>query len=152
MKSLLSANPLGQRLTLILAAALAAIPMLVVALPANGASRAHGASKVHGASRVHAGLARAANAGCYTDGSNKGYVRVNDVAIHGAAWQRTGPSDRFCGGYNTLQPGDDAYYICYTFDGSGRSWTFLHNLRTGVAGWTLDSQLRNNGSNTSCGF
>jgi hypothetical protein len=142
MKSVLTANPLGQRFRLILAvAALAfAIAVLAVALPANAAPKADSA-------RVFA-----KDAACGTKAPNRDNWRVNDAAIHGAAQQRTGPSNRVCGAYGVLQPTDDAVYYCVTLDSGGRGWTFLRNLRTGVVGWTVSSLLRYGGSNVWCGF
>jgi hypothetical protein len=142
MKRFLTANPLGQCFALILAAAALtfAIPMLILASPGNAAPTADSAP------------ASAMDAACGTNGPNLENRWVDDVAIRGAANQRTGPSDRFCGARGVLQPTDDAIYYCATLDSRGREWTFLRNLRTGVVGWTVNSLLRDGGSHAWCGF
>jgi hypothetical protein len=135
MKSLLTANFGVRRLTLsVIPAALAfAVSVLVLAL----ASPAH----------ANAPCGRAA-----PTGHTFPTVRVNDAAFHGPANQRSG-SSAGCPSPGALQPTDDAYYFCYTWDANRTStWTYLQNIRTGVYGWVLDSLLRNNGSMTYCGF
>jgi hypothetical protein len=115
---------------LILTAATAVIAIaaltLAVALPANAAAY------------------------CGRSGPNLQNGRVNDAAFTGPANQRSGSSTS-CSAPGVLQPTDDALYFCWT-SGTGGTWTYLRNLRTGVQGWVLDSLLRNNGSNRYCGF
>jgi hypothetical protein len=132
MKSHLTAHP-GQRFTLIAAAAAlaVAIAMLGLALPTNAA----------------------ANAGCGTQTNIRDGRLAGDAAVHGVTvLMRTGPSDRVCGAWDVLRQGDGAFYYCFTGDPGGRTWTFLRNARTGITGWVLDSQLRDNGSLVYCGF
>ncbi len=116
-----------------------AVLTLALALPASAADKAASTP------------ISAMNAPCGTNGPNRQNQRVNDAALFSGARQRTGSSTA-CTGRGALQPGDDAVYYCYTFGTDGSTWTFLRNLRTGVVGWTRDDLLRNNGSNTYCGF
>jgi uncharacterized protein YraI len=134
MKSLLTANPLGQRFNVILATAAVAlaIPVLALALPTNAA----------------------ANAGCGTQTNIRDGRLVSDAAIHGVTvLMRTGPSDVYCTAWDVLRQGDGAFYYCWTSGSDGRTWTFLRNARTGITGWVLDRQLRDQlGSFVPCGF
>ena len=138
MKSPLTADPLGQRFTLFLAAAALAfaIAVLALALPANAAPEAA------------PGSVSAMSAACGSGAPNKEKHRVNDAAFRGPANQRTGSSTG-CPAIGVLQPTDDAVYFCFTH-GTGGTWTYLQNLRTGVRGWVLDSLLREGGSHVIC--
>jgi hypothetical protein len=66
----------------------------------------------------------------------------------GASGSSTGCTDP-----GALQPTDDAEYFCWT-NGTGGSWTYLRNVRTGVRGWVRDDLLRDAGASTAfwCGF
>lgn len=88
------------------------------------------------------------HASCGTTFDRPG-VRVNDVAITGAARQRRGSSVD-CPADGALQPSDDALYFCYTNANDGLTWTYNQNIRTGVRGWTRDDLLRGRGSPTHC--
>jgi hypothetical protein len=91
------------------------------------------------------------NAACGTNGPNLQNQVIADVAINGAARQRTGSSTG-CTARGELQPTDDALYFCFTVGNDGFTWTYNRNQRTRVLGWTRDDLLRNFGSNTFCGF
>jgi hypothetical protein len=91
------------------------------------------------------------HAACGQNGPNLQNEIIADVAIDGAANQRTGSSTG-CGARGVLQPGDDARYFCFTLGSDGLTWTYLHNQRTAVRGWVRDDLLRNFGSFRSCGF
>jgi hypothetical protein len=138
MKSLLTANPLGRRVRLILTVAALASAAPVLASPASAALKAD------------SGSASPMSAACGRSGPNLQNGRVNDAAFHGPANQRTGSSTA-CPSPGVLQPTDDVIYFCWT-TGEGGTWTYLQNLRTGVRGWVLDRLLRNNGSYRYCGF
>ena len=121
--------------------ALAVLAVLSIALiPAAGA-----APKSDAGSSVSA-----LSAACGRNGPNYQNQRFNDAPRSGPANIRNGSSTS-CPAVGVLMPTDDAVYYCYTV-GSGGTWTFLRDLRTGVVGWVLDSLLDANGSSRYCGF
>ncbi|HET9622564.1 MAG TPA: hypothetical protein VFP84_14430 [Kofleriaceae bacterium] len=89
-------------------------------------------------------------AACGKVGPNKENRRVNNATVSGAAQQRSGSSTG-CPALGALQATDDAIYFCFTV-GTGGTWTYLQNVRTGVRGWVLDSLLDGDGSLVGCGF
>jgi hypothetical protein len=90
------------------------------------------------------------SAACGRNGPNYQNQRYNDAPSGGPANIRNGSSTS-CPAVGVLMPTDDAVYYCYT-SGSGGTWTFLRDLRTGVVGWVLDSLLDGYGSNRRCPF
>jgi hypothetical protein len=94
---------------------------------------------------------RPLNAACGTAGPTGSAVRVNDAPLSGTVNQRRGSSTG-CSAPGALQPTDDANYFCWTRGSDGFTWTYLENLRTHVRGWARDNLLKQNGSDTSCGF
>ena len=89
-------------------------------------------------------------AACGRAGPNLENRRVNDATASGADNQRSGSSTG-CPAVGVLQATDDAIYFCFT-SGTGGTWTYLQNVRTGVRGWVLDSLLDGDGSLVGCGF
>ncbi|MBY8849304.1 SH3 domain-containing protein [Saccharothrix longispora] len=121
--------------TLALTAAAAAMPVALLAAPAQ-------AAPVDGASTDR-------HASCGTNGPNLD-SRNSSGAASGARL-RTG-SDTGCTGRGSSQPADGLDYYCYTVGNDGMTWTFLRNTRTGVVGWTRDDLLSDGGSTVHCGF
>lgn len=71
------------------------------------------------------------------------------VTAGNSAGVRRGSSEG-CGLNGTIMSGDRLDYYCYTLGNDGRTWTFLSDLSRGIAGWSVDSSLPNNGSSRHC--
>ncbi|WP_199439211.1 SH3 domain-containing protein [Umezawaea beigongshangensis] len=118
------------------AVAVGAAAVVLVATPANAAPKGDGQLGV-------------AHAPCGTSGPNLDPT-ITTGATAGSRL-RTGSATN-CTAVGTNQPSHRLDYYCYTRGNDGATWTYLHNLTTGVRGWTRDDLLPGNGSSYHCGF
>jgi hypothetical protein len=118
-------------------------------------ARATAAVAVAGISLSAPASASPVHAACGTAGPFLDGVIVIAAPAGDAVNQRSGTvaiSSTNCPVVGVLQANDDAQYYCWTSGDDGFTWTYLRNLRTGVAGWSRDNLLDYNGSSISCGF
>lgn len=122
-----------------MATAAVAVGGILLSAPASAAPKIgpDGASPMH--------------APCGTAGPLRDGVIVVPASAGGVVNQRSGSSIN-CATRGTLLPDDMAQYYCWTLADDDTTWTYLLNIRTGVAGWSRDDLLSNGGSLYWCGF